>query len=761
MRKALLPVLLALCCLPLAVLSQKRLDSLHNVLQQALPDTQRAKVLLRISKIHSAKDFDSSIFYARKVLAEANKPYLNKYKIDACNNIGYMLYMKNDFPGSAAAFREMYSWAEKDHNQKQMAIALNNEGNVYIETGEHSLALQRYRASLLIREIIRDSFEIAMAHNNIGFVYKDIGDYEKAVEWFLKALKVYEALGKEQVIAMSYNNIGIVFYRKKDYQQSIEYHAKAMAIQRRIGDKPGLGVSLLGSVSAYSDLQQFALAMPLAIEARKLFTEINDLRQLSHTNKTLGDLLLSQGKPADALPYLQASLATDQRSGNKRSLPSTYLTTALAFVRLHEYQKARPMIDSATTIVDASKNEQDRQTLYQVEAEYYQATGNYERALVFAQNYSRQKDLLLNEANVKSLNDLKVKYETEKKEAAITLLQKDNAIQGLEIRNQRLELADQLYQLTQKELALSQADLLLARNELQIEGQRKNILQQRLDSSERVRNIGALKKQTELQDLELRNRQLQLSRRNTAIAALTGFLLLAVLLGWSFYRRRRMAQEARLQAAILQQQELSTRAILEAEEAERQRIAKDLHDGVGQMMSAARMNISALAHRLDLDTKHPEDYDRIIALIDESCKEVRSVSHNMMPNALLKNSLAAAVREFIDKIDHKALQVHLYTEGLDERLDANVEIVLYRVIQECVNNVIKHAGANTLDISIVRDATEITATVEDNGHGFTPEAGSEGMGLRNIRTRVGYLKGSVEFNSRPGKGTLVALQVPL
>ncbi|RYY90031.1 MAG: tetratricopeptide repeat protein [Chitinophagaceae bacterium] len=293
---------------------------------------------------------------------------------------------------------------------------------------------------------------------------------------------------------------------------------------------------------------------------------------------------------------------------------------------------------------------------------------------------------------------------------------------------------------------------------------RRSLLHDSLFSVERSKKIEELSARYESLKREqtIRDQRYQLEHKNLLLTASGGLLLLGAALGWNFYRRRQFAAEAKLQTVILQQQELATKAILEAEEGERQRIAKDLHDGVGQMMSAARMNLSALAHRLQL--RNPEqsaDYERIVALVDESCREVRIVSHNMMPNALLKNSLAAAIREFIDKIDHKALQVHLYTEGLDERLDGNIETVLYRVIQECVNNVIKHSGAHTLDIAIVRDDNELTATVEDNGRGFDTATVADGIGLRNIRTRVEYLKGAVEFDSKPGRGTVVSIHIPL
>ena len=121
------------------------------------------------------------------------------------------------------------------------------------------------------------------------------------------------------------------------------------------------------------------------------------------------------------------------------------------------------------------------------------------------------------------------------------------------------------------------------------------------------------------------------------------------------------------------------------------------------------------------------------------------------------------MKEFIDKIDNRIIKINLYTEGLNERLDSNVETVLYRVIQECVNNVIKHSGATQLDISLIKDMDGISATIEDNGVGFNPQIKQpgDGIGLKNIVTRVEYLKGNVEFDSAPGRGTLVAIHVPL
>jgi signal transduction histidine kinase len=225
-----------------------------------------------------------------------------------------------------------------------------------------------------------------------------------------------------------------------------------------------------------------------------------------------------------------------------------------------------------------------------------------------------------------------------------------------------------------------------------------------------------------------------------------------------------MRQQRKIQTEIIKQQDISTRAILQAEENERKRIAADLHDGVGQLMSAAKMNLSAFEHDLPFKSDEQKSaYEKAIALVDESCREVRSISHQMMPNALLKSGLSSAIKEFIDKIDSSIIKINLHTEGLNERLDSNIETVCYRVIQECVNNVIKHSGANTLEISLIKDEDGISATIEDNGKGFNSKEVEkvEGIGLKNIRSRIQYLKGTVDFDSEPGKGTLVAIHVPV
>ncbi len=289
-------------------------------------------------------------------------------------------------------------------------------------------------------------------------------------------------------------------------------------------------------------------------------------------------------------------------------------------------------------------------------------------------------------------------------------------------------------------------------------------LKDSLFSAQKTRQIEELSTlyETDKKEQQIQVQQLTIKKQTTQIFLILGFVIFAAVFAYLLYNRYRWKQQVKMQTEILKQQELAAQSILEAEEKERTRIAKDLHDGVGQMMSAARMNLSSFYNTAKIDDRDQnKSLVNIIQLVDDSCKEVRAVSHSMMPSALLNKGLPDALRELADKITNKHLSVSFYSEGFTERLSTTTETILFRVIQECINNSIKHAEASTLDISLINDNDGISVTIEDNGKGFVidGEQTEEGMGLSNIRSRIQFLKGTVDIDSSPGNGTLVAIHV--
>ena len=154
-------------------------------------------------------------------------------------------------------------------------------------------------------------------------------------------------------------------------------------------------------------------------------------------------------------------------------------------------------------------------------------------------------------------------------------------------------------------------------------------------------------------------------------------------------------------------------------------------------------------------------FERSLDMIDTSIKELRRVAHNMMPEMLTKFGLDEAVKEYCNSINTtKLLTVKYQSLGMDTRLDSSVEIIIYRIIQELLNNTMKHAAATTSFVQLIREGNRLNVVVEDNGKGFDSRLAesSNGAGLANVRSRVDYLKGQLAIHAEPGKGTLVNIE---
>ena len=254
----------------------------------------------------------------------------------------------------------------------------------------------------------------------------------------------------------------------------------------------------------------------------------------------------------------------------------------------------------------------------------------------------------------------------------------------------------------------------------------------------------------------------ELNQKNYLLVGMLALLTLIIVSGFYIYKRRQIKNQLALQSTILLQQEESSKAILVAEDKERSRISAELHDGIGQLMSAAKMNLSAFETEINFTSaEQKKSFSNLLTLIDEGCKEVRNVSHQMMPGALQKYGLERALKEMVQQIDTKILNIDLHVEGLQIKGEDHIENILYRIVQEGINNTLKHAKATELHISLEKDFEGIRLSIEDNGIGFnTNQKDINGIGLENIYSRVKYLKGTIDVDSKENEGTLIAIFIP-
>ena len=221
-----------------------------------------------------------------------------------------------------------------------------------------------------------------------------------------------------------------------------------------------------------------------------------------------------------------------------------------------------------------------------------------------------------------------------------------------------------------------------------------------------------------------------------------------------------------LDRTLAEQEKIRFKSVIEASEQERKRIAGDLHDSINSMLSSAKLNMSGLEDDINKNSKIDKQLlNNSINLIDEAFHEVRNISHNLMPDSLTRLGLIPALKDHIRKINQShQLKIKLdFPPKPGKRLEEKIEIALFRIIQESLNNIIKHACATHAEIKINKKNSSFTIMIRDNGKGF--DTGllehNPGIGWKNIYSRIAMINGKIEVNSKPGNGTIIKLYIPI
>lgn len=267
-----------------------------------------------------------------------------------------------------------------------------------------------------------------------------------------------------------------------------------------------------------------------------------------------------------------------------------------------------------------------------------------------------------------------------------------------------------------------------------------------------------IERQQQLQRIALEKQKFL---RNIIIGV--GVLLLIIVVFQ--YNRYQLRQKNKYQQELNRQQNELFNAIAAAQDQERKRIAQDIHDSLGSILSAAKLKLSSIKDSQPILTdEHSEKYKTAMNLLDEASAELRSISHNIMPATLSKLGLIAALKNLTGTISsHSGLQIYFTSHDFTERIPEQMEMSIYRIILELLNNIVKHAGADKVTIQLIKYPDHINVSVEDNGKGFDYSLAlqeKKGIGLGNILSRVDYLNGTINVDAVSGRGTTVIIEVP-
>ncbi len=242
-------------------------------------------------------------------------------------------------------------------------------------------------------------------------------------------------------------------------------------------------------------------------------------------------------------------------------------------------------------------------------------------------------------------------------------------------------------------------------------------------------------------------------RKNFQIILVAGCALILTGSFFAFYRHTRQKQKM-----LQQEKEIGQlKNVMKGEEKERKRIAQELHDGIGGMLGAIKMQTSRVR-----DNPEAVKFNELMHMIDETAGEVRRTSHNLLPGMLEKHTLEEALTLYCDNINNNtALNIEIQFHGATSDLEPSVTLVIYRIAQELIQNVIKHAQATIADVQVMRNGTLLNIIVEDNGVGFNTDFQSKGIGLLNMEHRVQAMRGYMSIDSVEGRSTTIFIEFDL
>ncbi len=478
----------------------------------------------------------------------------------------------------------------------------------------------------------------------------------------------------------------------------------------------------------YFCLGQKEKALDFAELALQKGKKSNDLKLIAQARTMLGRFLNGQNRFEEARPYLFEALKMFTEQEDKFGTITTMAHLSSVYAAQKQYPKAFALLDSANALVPFIKEKQKIMVIRTSQGMAYTSLGRHQKAIHFfnsALAIASELDATTHQMDV--AGQLATNYEKInqfKKAAAFYKIQS--------------ELKDTIFQkLLKGTIAETKYTTQRILNEKLIEEQKNaELLKTNL-----IKDLKLLEEKTANNNLLLWG------------GLSFGMVLLIGMVGYFITKVKETKSKRK-------EETLRFRAVLEAEEKERARIAKDLHDGLGQLLSTAKLNISGLEDEIKGEDKVL--VQNSMHLIDEAVQEIRSIAHNMMPAALMEYGLISAIESFARAINEtKTLQVNFSSKAMQDRLEKSKEIALYRVVQEILHNILKYAQADEVNIALTRIKDTVLLTISDNGQGFDVKTihQSNGIGWRNIYSRISMVNGAIEVNSTKGKGTDIRIKI--
>ncbi len=559
-----------------------------------------------------------------------------------------------------------------------------------------------------------------------GIKYFEKEDYVQYRNTTLEALPWAARSVTKDATAWCYNNIGESYFDEGDYIRASEYYYTALREQRKaMGDVPthnaaniynSLGVVNMRLNQPEKAIGYFNMAQEISERGKLYF-------QLAEAYISKGEYYIALHKTDSARKYFSEVVAIGKKIGKPDLMASGNGELGKAFIDAGAYEEAVNYLQTAIAIA------RNKFPYIVVDASYSLGDAWYH-----LHRYKDAETILetaLKEVTGHNYRDYYIKCYTK-------------LIEVYQVTGQYKRAMDYMATVAALKDSLMNVDKAKAINLMEI------------------------KFRTAEKDKQLAQSQLLIARQNTKlvqkniwIRSIGGGVLLFLLVALGLYRSALHRQ--RLQAGQIKSLEQENKigvlkAAVQGEDNERGRIARELHDGIGGMLSSAIMRFSTLHHDNEVISR-AASYREAMNILEQMGDEIRKTAHNLMPDVLLKQNLQDAVQHYVDTVQEGSdLHIDYQSYGSFDDLNEEFKLNIYRIIQELLKNITRHACATYALVQLIRTENMLTVTVEDNGVGFNKDEVKNGIGLHNLQTRVSSLDGHFTLESEAGRGTTVFIE---
>jgi two-component system NarL family sensor kinase len=642
-------------------------------------------------------------------------------KVNTLNALSKTLYLISKRQAADSMCREALALSEKLGFKKGVLDSYLNIGNVYFDAANYSEALNSYSQSLKIATELNNKQCMGRAAGNIGNIYFLQGKYPEALADYLQALNLWQAIDDKKGMSIAYTNIGNIYMTEGNFPEALKNQLQALKIKEDIKDKRGAG-NLYGNIgSVYHDMGNYPEALKNHLQSLKICEETNNKIGEGNAYINMGNDYLAMGNFAEAIKSEQKSIEISTAINNKRGI-------MLAI--------------------------QDIGNIYRDQHNYTQALENYSNSLKQAEELNDRYTLSMAYENIGFVLTRQNKY----KEAAIYL---DSALNLSKETGDKTNIRDSYTFRAMLDSATGNYKAAMDdyKNSIVYRDSLKNEENTRKITTEQM-NYEFDKKQAadklEQDKKDLINTEKLEKQKLLTWSAIGGGILILAFVGLLF-NRARLKQKTVYQQELNQKQKEQAVAVMETQEQERKRIAEDLHDSLGYLLSTVKLNLQASS------TDPKKTAEESVKLLNQASKEIHDITFNLMPRTLEEEGLVPALRELAARTANAgAAKINLDLHDVEGMtLEKQTQFTIYRIIQEAVNNVFKYADAKEINIQLIKQDGQLTIMLEDDGKGFNVTEVKKGRGLKNMMSRSEWLNGTLNIDSGQGHGTTIILEIPV